>query len=151
MAISQFGIASNEIPVDANEAIKAIQDNKTLMIVQLTDDEPVQPESVAGLKTVEDVFRRFQPAVNVEMEDKDGLLTYENLKFSHLGDFKPESIVNQSPMLNNLKTRQEQFTKINRQLKSNKMLQYLLADSDRKESILDAIRIMVEELQHAGE
>ena len=147
MAINQFGVGGNEIPVDANEAIKAIQDNKTLMIAQLTDDEPMQPEITTGLKTIQDVFEHFQPGLNLEMEDKNGMLTYEELKFRNLGDFKPESIVSQSTMLNNLKIRQEQFTKINRQLKSNKMLQYLLSDPERKESLLDAIRIMIDELQ----
>ena len=39
------------------------------------------------------------------MEDAEGLLTMENLKFAHLGDFKPESIINQSALLNNLKIR----------------------------------------------
>ena len=60
MAVYNYGVGGNEVKVDANEAIQNIQENRTLLVSQLTSDEPFIPEVVKGLKTVEDVFRHFE-------------------------------------------------------------------------------------------
>ena len=60
-----YGVGGNEVKVDANEAIQQIQENKTMIVSQLTTEESYTPEIVTGLKTVEDVFRHFQPTVAV--------------------------------------------------------------------------------------
>ena len=57
MAMYNYGVGGNEIKVDANEAIQEIQENRSLLVSQLTSDESMVPEVVRGLKTIEDVFR----------------------------------------------------------------------------------------------
>ena len=51
-----YGVGGNEVKVDANEAIQEIQENKSLIVSQLTTEESYTPEIVTGLKTVEDVW-----------------------------------------------------------------------------------------------
>ena len=150
MATYEYGVGASDIKVEANEAIKEIQGDKTLMVLQLTDEEPILPEAVPELKTIGDVFRHFGPNVDVDMETVDGQSVRENLKFNNLSDFTPGSIIHQSPMLNDFKLRQDQFTKIIRQLKSNKVLQNILADPEKKSALLEALRLMSADLQNAG-
>jgi hypothetical protein len=68
MAMFNYGVGGNEVKVDANEAIQEIQENKSLIVSQLTTEESYVPEIVTGLKTVEDVFKHFQPSVSVQHE-----------------------------------------------------------------------------------
>mgnify|MGYP001510165734 FL=1 len=65
MAIYNYGIGGNEVKVDANESIAEIPSNRTLIVQKLTDEAPAAPESVYGLETIEDVFQRFEPTVDV--------------------------------------------------------------------------------------
>ena len=150
MPTYEHGVGASDIKVEANEAIREIQQNKTMLISRLTDEEPILPEAVPGLKTIGDVFRYFRPNVDVALETADGQTVTENLKFTNLGDFTPGSITNQSAMLNDFKLRQEQFTKITRQLKSNKILQHVLADPEKKAALLEALRLMSADLQNTG-
>jgi hypothetical protein len=149
MAIFNYGVGGNEVKVDANEAINDIQHNKTLLVSQLTHEDPVQPENVKGLKTVEEVFKHFKPAVDVEMETADGQTVKENIKFNHLGDFTPKSLTKQSGFLNNLNIQQEQYGKIMKQLKVNKVLQSILANGETKNDMTEALKQMVQELENS--
>ena len=54
--LSNKGIGGNEVPLDANEAIAEIPQNRTLFAQKLTAEDPVKPELVEGLTTVEKVF-----------------------------------------------------------------------------------------------
>ena len=81
MAMYNYGVGGNEIKVDANEAIQEIQENRSLLVSQLTSDESMVPEVVRGLKTIEDVFRHFQPSVSVQHEKKTDHLLMKNFVF----------------------------------------------------------------------
>ena len=41
MAMYNYGVGGNEIKVDANEAIQEIQENRSLLVSQLTSDESI--------------------------------------------------------------------------------------------------------------
>jgi len=147
MAMYNYGVGGNEVKVDANEAINEIQHNKTMLVSHLTSDEPVQPEMVEGLKTVEDVFRYFKPNVDIEMENANGQPVKENVKFANLGDFTPKNITDQSKYLNNLSLQKDQYAKIMKQLKSNKVLQSMLANQETKSAMIEALKQLSQELE----
>lgn len=46
MAILEYGIGGNEVKVDTSEAIANIPENRSLIVEQLTADEPITPEAV---------------------------------------------------------------------------------------------------------
>jgi len=81
MSMFNYGVGGNEVKVDANEAIQEIQENKTLIVSKLTEDEPVSPEIITGLKTTEAVFKYFKPAIAVDQETADGRTVKEEFKF----------------------------------------------------------------------
>lgn len=150
MAMFNYEVGGNEVKVDANEAINEIQANKTMLVSQLTSEEPIQPEAVTGLKTLEDVFRHFKPSIEVEMQNANGESIRENMKFGKLDDFSPKGITRQSAFLNSLKIQQEQYTKIMKQLKSNKVLQTMLANAETKDAIINALKQVTSELEAAN-
>ena len=121
-----YGLGGTEVKTDAAEAIQEIGQNKTLLVQKLTQDQPIKPKVVSGLTNVESVFEHYKPEVEVEFEDADGVETKETLRFNNLGDFGKKGITNQSKFINDLDTEKDQYLKIVKQLKSNKILKLSL-------------------------
>ncbi len=143
------GIGGQVRPQEASEAISEISQNRTLLVEQLTSDPPVKPEMVEGLKTVDEVFEHFKPKVEVEFEQEDGSEIQEELSFNNLGDFGKKGVVAQSSFLQDLQRQQENYQQFIKFLRSNKILQKLLADSDAKVAYLAALQSMIDELEGA--
>jgi len=144
--LSNYGIGGNEVPLDANEAILEIPQNRTLIAQKLTGDTPIRPELVGGLTNVEQVFAHYKPTAKVNFEDANGATKLEELKFTNLGDFGVKGITGQSKFLTNLETEKDQYQKIIKQLKTNKILKGALEDPDAKQALLDSINELISEL-----
>lgn len=145
--MSSYGIGGNEVKGDASEAVADIPQNKTLVIEQLTADAPIKPEFVEGLQTVEDVFAHYKPEVEVEFQREDGSEAKEKLGFKNLGDFGAKGVTAQSNFLKDLNTQREQYAKIGKQLKTNKLLRSAIENEDTKVALLDALRALIAELE----
>ena len=143
-----YGIGGNEVKTDASEAFADIPQNRTLMAEKLTKDAPVKPEIVHGLQTVEQVFAHYKPDISIDFEDADGVTKKETLSFKNLGDFGVKGITEQSEFLKDNASQKDEYLKIIKQLKSNKILKTALADPDAKTAILDAIQGMIAELNN---
>jgi hypothetical protein len=141
-----YGIGGNEVKLDANEAIIEISHNRTLFAEKLTQQTPVKPEIVQGLTSVEDVFENYKPSVPVTFHDAEGRTVPEMLRFHNLGDFGVKGITAQSPFLDDLAAEKEQFLKIMKHLKTNKILKTALADPSARQALLGAIRGMLKDL-----
>ncbi len=150
MENNNFGIGGTEVKLDAFEAFQDIQSNRTLVAQKLTDKAPVKPEVVQGLTNVEEVFAHYKPNVDMSFESEEGLMTRETLSFSNLGDFGVKGITAQSPFLSDLNTKQDQYQKIIKQLKSNKLLKAALASPDGKENLMGALQSLLTELKEGN-
>jgi hypothetical protein len=149
MAFYNYEIGGNEVPKDASEAIVDIPANRTLMVEKLTDDDPLSPEAVYGLKTVEEVFEHFQPSIKVEFATEEGEPKEETLSFKNLSDFGVKSISQQSSFLSELEVRQAQLDKMSRQFASNKVLMRAVNDMDTKSAIIDLLEEALAQLKAA--
>ncbi|MGV0925411.1 type VI secretion system contractile sheath small subunit [Empedobacter tilapiae] len=147
MAVYNYGVGGNEVKVDANEAIQNIQENRTLLVSQLTSEEPFVPEVVKGLKTIEDIFRHFEPSVSVQHQTEEGTTVDEEFRFQNLGDFTPKTLTQKSDYLKQLSIEQEQYNKILRQLKNNKILKKIVENEQTKEALIDVLREIAQELE----
>jgi hypothetical protein len=147
--MSSYGIGGNEVKTDASEAFGEIPQNRTLMAEKLTNDPPVKPEVVHGLQTVEQVFEHYNPNVEVDFEDAEGTARKETLRFGNLGDFGIRGITAQSSFLKDYTTQTEEYSKIIKQLRTNKILKSALADPAAKAAMLEAIYSMIAELENA--
>ncbi|WP_410879206.1 hypothetical protein [Myroides sp. DW712] len=147
MTMFNYGVGGNEIKVDTNDAVQEIQGNKSLLVAKLTNEEAISPEIVTGLKTVEDVFNHYAPHITVEHNTPEGQTVKEEFKFNNLGDFTPKKMVNNSPYLKGLQVDEEQYNKIVKQLRVNKMLGKVLQDDVAKKEFAAALRTIAQELE----
>lgn len=144
-----YGIGGNEVKLDASEAISDIANNKTLLVQKLTINDAPKPEAVYDLKTVEDVFAHFKPECAVEFETSEGATKSEELRFANLGDFGVKRVIEQSSFLTNLNVEVEQYSKIAKQFKTNKVLKSLVENAESKQAIADALKALLHELNAA--
>ncbi|MGB1308568.1 MAG: hypothetical protein ACPG6B_06635 [Oceanihabitans sp.] len=142
-----YGIGGTEVKTDANEAIQEIPQNRTLFVEKLTQDQAIKPEVVTGLKTIEEVFEHYKPEVEVDFEDAEGVEKKEALNFSNLGDFGAKGITKQSSFLKDLSTEKEQYIKVIKQLKTNKILKTALENPEAKTALLESIRALLTEIE----
>lgn len=143
----EYEIGGNEKRVDTSEAFGEIAPNKTLFIQKLTDNEPLRPEKVEGLKTVEEVFNHYKPNVRVTLDKQDGSNVTETLKFENLGDFGVKRLVQQSSYLHRLNIEREMYMSIIKQLKTNKTLKTTLDNEETRAAFISALKNFVKELE----
>lgn len=147
MAIYNYEIGGNEIKPDAGESIAAIPENRSLVIEQLTHDEPVHPEAVKGLKTVEEVFAHFKPTREIEFETSEGQPLKEELSFGSVADFNVKNLTRGSEFLSKVNTEKDFYTGLIKQLRSNKVLQRALEDPEAKAAFIAVLEEVKAELE----
>ena len=142
------GIATTILAPDpVGEGFVEISPNKTLFIQKLTNEDPIAPEIVQGLQTVEQVFDYFKPNCDVELDKEDGSAVKENFKFGGLGDFDIKNITNQSEYLKNLNLENDAYLKIIKQLKLNKSLQKVIENPESRNAFINSLRAVARELE----
>ncbi len=146
MSMYNYGIGGNEVKKDASEAISNIPSNRTLLIQKLTNETPVTPEAIYKLETVEAVFDKFAPKLEIEFQDENGTDVKETMNFKNLGDFNPKAIQEKSQFLNKLNVEKEQNTKITRQLTSNRALKKALDNPETRAAIVESLEMSLAEL-----
>lgn len=65
----------------------------------------------------------------------------------NLGDFGTKGITAQSNFLTGLETEKDQYQKIVKQLKTNKILKAALEDPDAKKALQDTLQSLIKELE----
>ena len=98
------------------------------------------------LKTVEEVFSHFKPTVKVDFETAEGKTVSEELKFNNVGDFGKEGITSQSKFLLDVKTEQDTYHRISKQLRTNKILKSALSNPENRQAFLQAIQALMQEM-----
>jgi hypothetical protein len=146
--MSNYGIGGNEVQTDASEAFGEIPQNRTLMAEKLTNDPPVKPQVIHGLQTMDHVFAHFNPNVDVEFEDSEGVSRKESLRFGNIGDFGIKGLTAQSEFLTDNTAQADEYSKIIKQLKTNKILKSAISDPTAKAALLESIYSMISELQN---
>lgn len=147
MSDKTYGLGGTEVKRESIESLQEIPQNRTLFVEKLTQNQPLKPEMVKGLKTIDEVFDHYKPSVDIAFEDSEGMETKTSLNFSNLGDFGKKGIVNQSDFLKDLDTEKEQYLKVIKQLKTNKILKAALTDPDAKQALLNTIQDLISELE----
>lgn len=144
-----YQVGGNAVKTDASEGMADIPMNRTLFVQKLTADDPVKPEAVYDLKSVDDVFEHFKPKVEVEFEKNDGSTLTEELKFNGISDFKSASVVEQSPFLQGLNGQKDEYQKLVKQLKTNKLVRNVIENPETKAAFMNALHALIQELDNA--
>ena len=149
MGILNYGIGGNEVKTEASEGIGNIPENRTLLVEKLTAEDPITPQAIEGLTSIEEVFATFQPNVDVEFETAEGEPVQENFSFQNTGDFQIKNLTAQSHFLKNLEIKRDFYTKLVKQLRTNKILQKALENEDTKKAFIQALTQLKNELKEA--
>ncbi len=147
MAMFEYGIGGNAEKIDASEAIADIPHNRTLLVEKLTADDPIHPEKVEKLETIEDVFGHFKPNMDVTFEDEEGQEVTENFRFKTVADFLIKNMTKSSPFLNGLDNQKAFYNKMLKQLRSNKIMQRALQNADAREAFVEVLQILLAEME----
>ncbi|GHT41219.1 hypothetical protein FACS189437_07820 [Bacteroidia bacterium] len=144
--INQYEIGGNEVKIDASEAIAAIPENRTMLVEQLTSEEPVNPEVATGLTSIEQVFAHYKPQVDVEFQNEEGQPVKETFHFLNVGDFAVKNLTEQSSFLKGVNTQKDFYDNLIKQLRSNKVLQRALENPESKQAFIAALQGVLSEL-----
>jgi predicted component of type VI protein secretion system len=131
------------------EAIKDLQENRTMSVQKLTQSPPSKPVVVENLKNIGDVFDNYKPSAEVTFKDKDGGNISEELNFNTLADFSLDGITEQSAFLKDLNTQSEVYQLIIRELKNNNKLKKVLSDGGGKTALLKALVAIMKEIEES--
>ena len=142
----EFEIGGNEIRPEASEGISAIAFNRSLLALQLTNEEPTSPRLVEKLKTVSDVFNEFKPKVEVEFEDDKGAVVKEVLHFTKLSDFRVSSLIANSGQLSALAGQQLEYDQITKRLLGHRGMQTALDNPTAKAALIETLKALIGEL-----
>lgn len=146
------GIATTILAPDpVGEGFVEISPNKTLFIQKLTASDPIKPEIVEGLDTVEKVFAHFQPNIDVELDKEDGSSLKENFKFAGLGDFDVKNLTTQSSYLKDLSIENDAYLKVIKQLSNNRSLRNVIEDPETRNAFVNSLRALTAELEENEE
>ncbi len=147
MGMFNYGVGGQEVPQDASEAMTDLDQNRTLFVQKLTQDEPIKPQAVYDLKNVQEVFEHYKPAADVEFQTADGVTKNETLHFNNVGDFSSKAITQQSAFLQDLSVQKEQYQKIVKQLKTNKVMKSVVENPDLRSAFVNSLQALIQELE----
>ena len=148
--MAKFQLGGHEVKMGTGgESVNALDQNKTMVITQLTGDEPIKPEFKTDLKTINDVFSNYKPTLDVSFEDKEGNPVENNLQFNSIADFGKKALIKNSPFLQDVNANQIEFQKFIKMLKI-KQMGNIVKDPDAKQSYINALQSMISELEGTG-
>ena len=142
-----YQVGGNAVKTDASEGMADIAMNRSLFVQKLTADDPVKPQAVYDLKTVDEVFEHFKPKVEIDFEKEDGTSVGEEIHFNNVADFKAQNIVNQSPFLQYISNQKDEYQKLMKQLKTNKLVKNVVENPETKAAFMNALQALIEELE----
>ena len=121
--------------------------NLTLFVEKLTADDPIHPEKVEKLETIEDVFGHFKSNIDVTFEDEEGQEVDENFRFKTVADFLIKNMTKNSPFLDGLDNQKAFYNKMLKQLRSNKIMQRALQNADAREVFVEVLQLLLAEME----
>ena len=142
-----YGVGATSMPVETNVALGPLPENKSLFVQKLTNEVDPEPEIEKGLETIDSVFEKFKPKIEIDFKDDGGGDKSEEIKFEKLTDFMPEKMIAQSAHLSELNSQKDEFANIHAKLKSNSALQKVLSNEEQKEAFLGVLNSLISELK----
>jgi Type VI secretion system, VipA, VC_A0107 or Hcp2 len=141
-----YGVGATSMPIETNVALGPLPENKSLFVQKLTNEDPAEPEIVKGLETIESVFDRFQPKIEIDFDNEDGSTTGEEISFQKLTDFGPDKMIAKSNFLNELNAQKDEYTNMHAKLKANTSLQKVLSTPEQKAAFISVLNNLIAEL-----
>ncbi len=150
ISMAKKTVITKVMDVETSDAIVEFPQNRTLLVEQFTDKAPSKAEIIKGLRNTADLFEHFKPGIkDMEFEGPEGESKREDLVFKNLRDFEKDGLMQNSEFLNDLGQKIENYKKIEKQLKTNKMLRDAITDTDSRQALIHSLQAILKELQDA--
>jgi len=135
--------ATEKVQRDDSIPVELLPSNKVLYAAKLNNDEEpdVAPKKCTNFK---EVFEKFQPSFDVEMETADGEPLNGHFEIRAMKDFTSKELIEKNEHLQKTYYSKEMMGDLDKQLKKNKALQKLLADKDKKEALLKVMAYYID-------
>ena len=130
MPKQKFIGAQHEREADLTMGVEILDTNKTLFVAAMNDQAGENPEPIQ-CRTMSEVFDTFKPKAEISVESEDGATSDAEIKFNRVGDFLPESVIEQSPALRAQHTELLLLKDLMNQLRNNKSLRKAVDSPDR--------------------
>lgn len=149
LTMAKKTVITRVMEVESNESLIEFPQNRSLLIEQLTDDPPPKAEIIKGLRNMDDVFNQFKPSVKMDFEGMGGETRKETLEFKEMRDFELEGLMKNADFLKQLGLLKENYTQIEKQLRTNKVLRDALSNADSRMALIQSLQALLKELQDA--
>jgi predicted component of type VI protein secretion system len=126
--------AQERVKKDDSIPVELLPSNKTLYCARLnSDEEPdVTPTKCTNLK---EVFEKFQPSFNVEMETEEGEPINTDFEIRAMKDFSSKELIESNDYLQKTYYSKEMIDDLEKQLKKNNALKKTLGDAEKKAAL----------------
>lgn len=145
-------VITKVLDAEARDGVIEFPQNRTLYVDQFTDKAPNTDEERETFKpkNMKEVFEHYRPSKEgVALETEDGGSVFEDFEFHQIKDFEDEELIAQSGLLSEKKARIDAYNAIIRQLTKNKPLRGAIQNAESKESLLNSLKALIQEIEEA--
>lgn len=135
--------ASERVKKDDSIPVELLPSNKILYAARLNSDEETDVTPVKCVNSKE-VFEKFQPSFNVEMESTEGEPINADFGIKAMKDFTSKELIEKNDHLQETYYSKEMMADLDKQLKKNNSLKKTLKDQEMKEALLKVARYYID-------
>lgn len=135
--------ASERVKKDDSIPVELLPSNKILYAARLNSDEETDVTPVKCVNSKE-VFEKFQPSFNVEMESTEGEPINADFEIKAMKDFSSKELIEKNDYLQETYYSKEMMADLDKQLKKNNALKKTLKDKEMKEALLKVARYYID-------
>ena len=135
--------ATERVQRDDSIPVELLPSNKLLYAARLNSEEDpdVTPTKCNNLK---EVFEKYQPSFNVEMETEEGEPINADFEIRAMKDFSSKELIEKNDHLQKTYYSKEMMADLDKQLKKNNALKKALKDSEKKEALLKVFQYYID-------
>ena len=139
MPRGKFVLGGREVKEESESVpVEMLPSNKSLYLVKLNNEDNPSIEP-AKCKNIKEVFEKFKPSFEAELETTEGETITANFQIENMKDFNSKELTQKNDYLKKTYYQKEIQRDLNKQLSKNKTLLKSLKDPKKKEGFLKLI------------
>jgi Type VI secretion system, VipA, VC_A0107 or Hcp2 len=144
--------AQEQDGIKAEVGMQYLRPNGTVLLLPLQDDCPTDPEEmvVEGEPTysIGNMFKALDPSIEVSLStgDDKNPMQDETIHFPSIKGFEPETIMDNVPLLREMKDKKNLIDRIE-QLMKEEAFKKILKDRTKKEAIINFLRSVIADIE----
>ena len=148
--------AQSQDGINAQVGIQYLNPNKTMLLKALQEDCPTDPDDMVmqgpATYSIGNMFDAIKPSVEVTLNtgEESNPLQDETIEFTSIKSFEPDEILENVPLLKNLKDKQDLIIRLE-QLMQEAAFQKIMKDPDKKQALVSFLRSIIADIEEQEE